>query len=102
MPIQFAAVRSGGQRPSLNTDVALCGYGYPAFCSARSWIDPPYTLDTTGSTFGSVSGLGATECCGGYGYAAEFTVASAPEPATLGLMVLGLAGVGFAVRRRKN
>lgn len=32
----------------------------------------------------------------------QFGTISTPEPTTLGLMFLGLAGVGFALRRRKN
>lgn len=87
--VLFVAV-DGGQ--GLMNDVATClGDTGPAPtpCSQHSWsadqiFQPP--------------GLGYLGT--GYGYLANFT--AAPEPATLGLMLLGLAGIGLASRKPKH
>lgn len=60
---------------------------YGIFTNASGWVDPKVTVIDDGSSF-TFDGI------------APKSTASAPEPATLGLLALGLLGTGLARRKR--
>jgi hypothetical protein len=59
------------------------------FTNASGWVDPQVTVVDDGSTF-IFDGIGPK------------TSSSVPEPATFGLLALGLLGTGLARRRRRH
>jgi hypothetical protein len=81
-----------------SSDFAGCGAIGPPTCSIPTWgyafgpLPPPFPTGPIRDQTGDIVGW--------YGIA-NFTVASVPEPTTLTLFGLGLAGLGFA-RRRKS
>ena len=82
-------------------DVAKCfgnpGLGPPSECDQAIWSTGVH--DTSGTTFGQIGGLGSLE---GFGYAYAANFAAVTEPATLGLLGLGVAGIGAARRIRRR
>jgi PEP-CTERM motif-containing protein len=62
---------------------------YGVFTNASGWVDPQVTVIDDGSSF-MFDGI------------APKSTASAPEPATLGLLALGLLGTSLARRKRRR
>jgi hypothetical protein len=92
----FVAVDNG---VGLNDAAACLGNppaGPPSDCDRASWRT--LLQDTSGNSFGQLAGLRSLEGFG-YRYAADFTAVS--EPATFGLLALGLAGFGATRRVRR-
>lgn len=61
-----------------------------------------FDAGTTGITSIDVTGRSGTQIPFGLSNAALFSTGAVPEPATWGMMLLGFAGIGFAMRRSRR
>lgn len=81
--------------------VGSCAGGVDDYCTSASYIGS--TADWLQLSVSAATSDISTVLISGIGNTLPFErVRYVPEPATLGLMCIGLAGIGFGRRRRKN
>jgi len=86
--LSFSALGTTGVSPPGGSTTYLSNL-YGVFTNASGWIDPHVTVMDDGSSF-VFDGI------------APKTTSSVPEPATFGLLALGLLGTGLARRGRRH
>ncbi len=90
LPLQSVTFSFAGLNGKTDLDASTTGFHYANLAAGTYQLIASGTLG--GSGFGNVAVLSTT----------LNTVAAVPEPATYALMLAGVAGVGFAARRRQK
>ena len=86
--LSFSSLGTTGVAPPVGPTTYLSNLN-GIFTNASGWVDPQVTVMNNGTSF-VFNGIGPS------------SNSSVPEPATLGLLALGLLGTGVAWRRRKH